>query len=394
MIPRISIGAFAKTKETVDALNGLKEDPLLMRSSIAIHEGGMKDAINLLASYETPALLIVETDAEGDALYGELGGLADVCAPETRLILIGVQNDIALFKDLLSQGVSQYFVGPVTAEELRNSIAEIFKEDESKKGARVIAFYGTAGGVGSSVLANNTAYMLSEVFNDDVIVVDLDIPYGTAALTFNLQPQQTVADALTQTNRLDEVLIERFLEEFNKNVSLLASPAALGTGVNVTSESLNTVLKFVKNMAEYVILDIPHLWQSWVNDVFSSVEEVVLVTVPDLSNLRDAKSLLEFVNPSRGVDMPTRLVFNRVGESKKTELSARDFKEVINMGPVVSVPYDSVLFGTALNNGEMLAKVNAKSKVTEAVRKLAHVVSAKTGIAAKEEKTLFFKPKK
>ena len=76
---------------------------------------------------------------------------------------------------------------------------------------RIIGFIGARGGVGSSSLAVNTAYNLARQYDEDVLLIDLDLAFGTAALALNLNPMENVAAALDQPDRLDEVLMERFM---------------------------------------------------------------------------------------------------------------------------------------------------------------------------------------
>ncbi|MBT5374076.1 MAG: AAA family ATPase [Rhodospirillaceae bacterium] len=393
LIPKITIGAFVLAKKNAKAIADMQQDRMFMRSTVFSEEGGIGRATAFLAEHETPDLLIIESTSKGDDFYDELAALADVCDPGSKVILIGAQNDISLYRELVHQGVSQYFFGTVTSDDLRAAVAESLKDESDARSARVISFYGVRGGVGSSVLACNTAYELSRTFNEDVVVVDLDIPFGTAALNFNIQPRQTVADALSQTGRLDDVIIERILEDCTKDVKILASPASLGSGVQINIEDLDKVMKFVVQMASYVIIDVPHVWQSWVHELLSDSNEVVLVALPDLCNLRDSKNLVEILSPKRGVDAPMRVVLSRVGEAKKTELSAKDFKDVLGIEPVVSVPHDPATFGAALNNGDMISRVGEKTKAAEAIIQIAKVVSAKTTASDAGSKFSFFSKK-
>ncbi|MGB0748439.1 MAG: AAA family ATPase [Magnetospiraceae bacterium] len=350
---------------------------MMFRSSIDVVEGGIRQAISQLSSQETPDLLIVETDSTGDEMFEELGALADVCSPNTRLVLIGVQNDILLFKELIGQGISEYMIAPVSSEMLSETIATIFADEDTSNTNRMIAVTGVRGGTGSSIIAHNLAWEIANAYNEDVTLVDLDITGGTAALNFNIQPKQTIADALGQTARLDAVIVERFMVECGKNVSLLAAPASLESGVQVTADNLDVVLRILRRMSNFLVLDIPYLWTLWTREVLLDADETVLVALPDLICMRDTKNYIDFLGPKRGVDAPVRLVLNKVGENKKTEISLKDFRESTGAEPVVSIPYDPATFGAAITNGEMLSDVAAKSKATEALRQLTERVGGK-----------------
>jgi len=377
LILRINIGAFVLTDAVRDAVNALNDDCLFLRSTISVQEGGMASALEFLTQRSTPELLLVETKSMDEALFNELNALADVCQPGTRVIIVGAENDINLFKTLIDQGISQYFLETVTVEELKTAIVDAFADKSLNAKSRTIAFSGLRGGVGSSVLAHNVASELAHLYDEDVIIVDLDIPFGTAALGYNIQPSQTVADAISQAGSIDETLLMRYLESGGKNVSILCAPGNLNSGIEITPQSLEAVLNIVKQMASYVILDIPHVWNAWVQDMVVDADDTVIVGVPDLYNLRDGKNMFEFLSPNRGLEAPTRLVLNKVGELKKGELSEKEFKDVLGTKPSLNIPFDPDAFSAAMNNGDMLRKVASKSKAAQAVEILAKMVSGK-----------------
>jgi len=387
LILRINIGAFVLTEAVAEAVRGLDGDRLFLRSSVSVVEGGMESALSQLNDRSTPELLIVETVAKGEALFAELNALSGVCLPGTRVIIIGAENDINLFKTLIDQGISQYFVTTLTADELKDAIVNAFADESANAKCRTIAFAGLSGGVGSSVLAHNVGSQLAAMYDEDVIIVDLDIPYGTAALSFNIQPSSSIVDALAQLESIDESLLIRFLESGEKNVSLLCSPGNLNTGVDITDRSLEKVLTIVRQMASYVILDVPHQWNNWVQDVLVDADETVIVGAPNLYNLRNGKNMIEFLAPNRGVHVPTRFVLNKVGESKKGELESREFKEVMNVQPALSIPYDSEAFNAAMNNGDMINKTAARSKAAQSIETLAMMVSGKESLTQVKKKS-------
>ncbi|HEX9568059.1 MAG TPA: AAA family ATPase [Rhodospirillales bacterium] len=378
MILRIPIGAFLLNQDSKAAVESLKQDRLFFRCVIETHDGGIEAAATYFAEQRTPTLLIVETNAQQDRMFEQLEALANVCDPDVKLILVGAQNDIELFRTLIRSGVSDYLITPVTAESLKESVSKIFEGGGGGRLGRVIAFAGMTGGVGNSVIAHNAAHEMSVHYDEQTIVVDLDIAFGTAALDYNMQPRQTIVDALTQAGRLDAGLLGQYLMEFGETkLSVLASPASLSTGLQITPEILDTVITVIKPMADFIVLDLPHAWEPWVNDVLAAADEVVLVSRPDLTNLRNTKNMIEYLGPKRGTDAPTRLILNQTGAAKRTELSAKEFKDQLAMEPALSIPYDPEAFGLALNNGEMMSKASAKSKATEAIIALAKLVSGR-----------------
>ncbi len=369
-------------------MQSLLDDRLLFRCEFEIQPGGLATATAALLERKTPNLLIVEMDEDRESFFAELENLANVCDPDTRLILISTHNDIDLFQELIKNGVSDYLVGPVDGPRLRESIARVYAGHDADTDGKLVAFYGLSGGVGNSVIAHNTASELAKLYDKKSLVIDMDICFGTAALNFNVQPRQTVIDALSQSAKIESDLLDQYLVSVGDNVSILASPASLSSNITITHKIFDQLLRAVKPMADFVILDMPHLWAPWISDGIAAADEVILIGKPDLTNLRNAKNMVEYLGPKRGVDAPTRLVLNQVGASKKADLSEKEFMEAVAMTPTTMIAYDADLFGRSLNNGEMLSKVSAKSKSVLSIIELAQVIGGERG--QEEEKTSIF----
>ncbi|MCG8605277.1 pilus assembly protein CpaE, partial [bacterium] len=304
--------------------------------------------------------------------------------------LIGADNDVELYRTLTQQGISDYLVAPLTPEQLRASIAKTYQgQSADAYDGRIIGILGAAGGVGSSVIAHNVTNELAELYGEKTAIIDLDICYGTAALNFNLQPRQTLTDTLGQLGRLDSDLLDQFFMPVGDRISLLASPSSLTTGMQVSPEAFDALMRAIKPMSEFTVLDIPHVWSPWVGDALAYVDDLVIIARPDLTNLRNTKNMIEYLGPKRGTDAPTRLILNQVGAAKRADLSAKDFREAVAIDPAASIPYDPEAFGRALNNGEMMAVAAEKSKATLAIRELARLVSDRVEQVDEAKRSIF-----
>lgn len=344
------------------------------RSRMAIQTGGIQAAINYLSANETPQLLIVEASETGDALFERIEALAEVCDPNSNVILVGAENDISLYRQLKDLGLAEYFCGSVTTDQIIAAIDAVFGDGGEVSQSRVITFMGSRGGVGSSVLAANVAYQLGQQYKDDVLLIDCDLNFGTAALTCNAEPKQTIADILAQPGRLDDTLVERVKFKIDDFMSMIPAPSQLAGDSEVPTETFETIMRIARGMASFVVLDLPHLWAPWIQDSLLEATELVLVTTPDLPGMRDVKNLSDAAK-ANGAREGAQLVLNKVGMSRKTEISAKDFDTQLGLTPAVSIPFDPLLFGTAMNNGEFLAKVGKNSKAMVEIGKLVELVS-------------------
>jgi len=130
-----------------------------------------------------------------------------------------------------------------------------------------------------------------------------------------------------------------------------------------------------------VILDIPHAWDAWIRHTLATIDEIVIVAEPDLANLRNAKNLADTIKALRPTESAPGLVINKMGVPRRPEISANEFATSIECTLVGQIPFDAALFGTAANNGQMIAEVAANNRINEVYRAIGLNV---TGRAAPE----------
>lgn len=374
-VPRITIHAFCARPETAEIIEKAAGDRRMNRASTVVKAGGLTAAVEFYQNQPTPSLVMVESLDTGPELISSLDQLAEVCDPGTKVMVVGSANDIALYRELMRRGVSEYLVPPLNPLQIIRSITTLYADPSAPFVGRQIAFVGAKGGSGASTIAHNFAWSLSERMQAGTVIVDFDLPFGTAGLNFNHDPLQGVADALGQPDRLDPVLMERMMVRCSDRLSLFAAPANLDQDWDIHPEAFEEVAQKIRAAAPYVVLDLPHSWSAWKRKILLSSDDVVIVATPDLASLRNAKNMVDLIRQTRPNDAPPRLVINQVGVPGRPEIPVKDFGEALGLDPSLVIPFDPKTFGQAANNGQMLAEVGGKSKVAEGVDQLAQMIS-------------------
>ena len=308
--------------------------------------------------------------------------------PDNRAVVIGHVNDVTLYRDLIRNGISEYMVAPVSMADVIGVISGIFVDPDAEPLGRVISFVGAKGGVGSSTLAHNCAWSISELFESETILADLDLPFGTANLDFNNDPAQGIAEAVFSPDRLDEVFLDRLLAKCSEHLSMLAAPSMLDRNYDFDGDAFLPILDIVQRNAPVTVLDVPHLWNDWTRKVLSSSDEIVITATPDLANLRNTKNLYDTLAKLRPNDTPPLLVLNQVGVAKRPEIGIDVFCEPLGVEPCAIIPFDAQLFGDASNSGLMIAEANAKSPVSESLSQLAHIVTGRAEVKKRRKSGL------
>jgi len=387
--PRVSVQAFCETVETAAAVQSAGEDRRLGKAHLKVQMGGMAAAVEAYRAAPTPNVIVLESDGRGDVLAG-LDQLATVCDPGTRVVVIGRINDVALYRELVRRGVSDYVIAPINALDVVRSICNLFSAPEAKSVGRIIAVAGAKGGVGASTISHNVAWAIARDLTMDSVVVDLDLAFGTAGLDYNQDPPQGVADAVFSPDRVDTAFIDRLLSKCTDHLSLLAAPATLDKVYDFGTEAFDAIFDTLRTTMPCIVLDVPHQWSGWTKRALVGADDILIVAAPDLANLRNTKNIFDLLKAARPNDRPPLYCLNQIGVPKRPEINAAEFAKAIESQPIASIPFDPQMFGSAANNGQMIAEISASHRTTEMFLQIAQRLTGRS--ETKKSKGSFLSP--
>jgi pilus assembly protein CpaE len=383
------VQAFCDTVETAASVQAAGEDRRLAKAHLKIQMGGLAAATEAYRTAPTPNVIVLETDGRGDILGG-LDQLASVCDAGTRVVVIGRVNDVTLYRELVRRGVSDYMIAPVAPLDVVRSICGLFSVPEAKAVGRIIAIVGAKGGVGASTIAHNVAWAIARDLALDSVVADLDLAFGTAGLDYNQDPPQGIADAVFSPDRVDTAFIDRLLSKSTDHLNLLAAPATLDRVYDFGTEAFDAIFDTLRTTMPCIVLDVPHQWSGWTKRALVGADDILIVASPDLANLRNTKNLFDMLKASRPNDRAPLYCLNQVGVPKRPEIKLGEFSKAIESDPVVSIPFEPQIFGSAANNGQMIAEISANHRTAEMFLQIAQRLTGRA--EAKKPRGSFLSP--
>ncbi len=375
--PRVSVQAFCETVETAAAIQAAGEDRRMARAHLRIQMGGLVAAIEAYRNSPTPNVIILESESRHEDILRGLDELAPVCDASTRVIIIGRMNDVGLYRELVRRGVSDYLIAPVGALQVVRTVCGLFSAPDAKPVGRVIAVVGAKGGVGASTIAHNIAFSIARDQMLDSVVTDLDLAFGTAGLDFNQDPPQGIAEAVFSPDRIDNAFIDRLLSKCTDHLSLLAAPATLDHVYDFGADAFESIFDSLRATVPCVVLDVPHQWTGWTKQTLVGADDILIVAAPDLANLRNTKNLYDFLKAARPNDHRPLYCLNQIGVPKRPEIKAGDFAKALESEPVAAIPFEPQLFGSAANNGQMIAEIASSHRTAEMIRQLAQQLTGR-----------------
>ena len=377
-LPRVAIQAFCETPDIKQVLSAMRSDRRMAKTMLKIQDGGIAACLEAYRGASTPNVIIIEANGDRNGLLMRLDELAQYCDSGTRVLVIGQTNDVLLYRELIKRGVSEYLIAPLSLMDVIGALSIMFNGEKAETLGRVIGVLGSKGGVGASTIAHNLAFMIAQDLEIATTLVDLDLPFGTAGLDFNQDPPQGIADALLSPDRMDSNFVDRLLSKCTDNLSLLAAPATLERPYDFQETDFDTLMDILRAASPAIVLDIPHVWNAWTKRMMISADQIVLVCAPDLANLRNAKTLLDVVKQARPNDEKPRVILNMTGVPKRPEIGIPEFAKALDCDLAATLAFEPGLFGTAANNGQMLAEVQAKSKIVESLSDVARQLMGRT----------------
>ncbi|MEO0635192.1 MAG: AAA family ATPase [Pseudomonadota bacterium] len=386
-IPRISLQAFCETQQFASVLEQGAGDRRMSKAHVKVHMGSIPAATQFYSQAPTPNLLILESKAAPEAIVAQLDELSVHCDPGTKVIVVGHVNDVTLYRELIQRGVSEYMVAPVALPAMLAEISTLFVDPDAEPVGRFVAFVGAKGGVGSSTVAHNCAWHMSNQNESDVVLADLDIAFGTANIDFDQEPAQTIADVIFSPDRLDETYLDRILAKCSEHLSLLAAPATLDRTCDFEQMTFEALFDLLQVGVPNVVLDVPHVWTSWSEHVLTRADQVVVTTTPDLAGLRNSKLLIDKLAELRPNDDKPHLVINQVGVPKRPEISVADFCAPLGIEHPSVLPFAPEVFGTASNNGQMIGEFDAKHAAVGVFDALAATVTGRKQLIVPKAKS-------
>ncbi|GAM98442.1 type II/IV secretion system ATPase TadZ/CpaE [alpha proteobacterium U9-1i] len=379
-IPAIKIYASWDREKIGETLNRLSDDPRMARADIEVERGGLDRAIARFSERSSPDLLILDTELNDSEMLAGLDRLAHVVEGGAKVIVVGGVNDIALLRELAVRGVSDYMVAPMRRDDLARAICALYTGDSN---SRVIAVIGACGGVGASTIAHNLAWSIAERQESGATLIDLDLSFGTAAFSFKHDPGQTVVDVLAAPESADDSVLDQAIAKPTRRLRVLSAPASVAREYQIEPQALDLLIARARRTSPFVVLDLPHEWNSWVKHSLIAADDVVVVAGPDLASLRNTKNFLDLMRHARPHATPPAVALSMVGVPKRPEILAKDFAQSLGIEPAASFAFEPALHGMAAINGRLIGEDAPDSKAALTIDALAASLTGRRPVDAK-----------
>jgi pilus assembly protein CpaE len=238
---------------------------------------------------------------------------------------------------------------------------------------KLITVFSPKGGVGKTTLAVNLGIALAANDQAKVCIVDLDLGFGDIAITLQMFPARTIADAAPLEIDLDFQALEPLLTPHRSGIKALVAPVQPDAKDSIPPSLISKILMILKQHFDFVIVDTSPAFDEHVLQAFDETDDLLLVAtldVPTLKNVKIAAETLDLLNFPKS---RRRLILNRADD--KVGLSADKVETTLDMKIQASIPTSHEV-ANATNSGEPIMASNPRHPVSQAVDSLAHLLGA------------------
>lgn len=324
-----------------------------------------------------PDVILLEINGHKDEDIQDAQEVVTKFGDRVTVFVTYSQGDMDTLRRLMRAGVRDVFPQPIAPNELVLEMTEVLSTKRARLRAAekprgsVVAFLDAKGGSGGSTLATNLGYHLATDQKVSVAVLDLDIQFGNVALSLNLHPEHTLVDALQSPERVDPVFLRALMTEHKSGLKVLASPASIQELGTFPGESATSIVHAAVENFDYVILDVPRVFNPFTVTALSMADPVYLVIQESLPSLRDARTIMNAL-PVYGIDWDRiQLLLNRVGGPLSSNIREGDIKEFLKKPVSVRIHNDYEAANKAQDQGFPVAEINKHSPLAKDLKGLA-----------------------
>jgi len=234
---------------------------------------------------------------------------------------------------------------------------------------RVVAVFSPKGGVGTTTIATNIATSQAQRRPDKVVLLDLNLQFGSVASHLNLDARHTLADIIRDEAALAEPeLLRTYATRHDSGLHVIPSPPTPELGELVEPSHVEQLLEAVLAQYDAVVIDAGSLLDERTLVVFEHADTVILPVNPEIAALKAVSSLLEYLSETSSVGSKTTFVLNNM--FAREILRLRDVERALGMRVSLELPYDPFLYLKAVNEGIPVVRGAPRSAAAERLVKL------------------------
>lgn len=336
-------------------------------------------------------LIIFRTQDDTDEDLKALKVIQQAGGTARLLALSGEDVTLSNIRKLTNAGVAEVLPESVSAEELDDQVRKLTIgrglaiAGPAIRQGKVITVAKARGGIGATTLAVNLADQLrgqKGLFRrhdpHDVVVVDLDLQFGTVAGFLDVEPSQALIQMVKEDTDPDETFIQQALQETSTGIFVFAAPLGFAPMNALRPHQIQVLIERLRSRFDYVIVDLPRAMVEWISPVLDASDRMYLVADTSVPCIQQARRLIDFYR-EENLSLPIEVI---ISQEKKPIVMNRHHVEAAKALERKFrhwLPYDRRTASEAADRGRPLSAISSRSGLCKAIGRVAFDLIAEAG---------------
>jgi len=376
------------------ALSIIANRELASQFSSAINATGVFQILSQFNSYPThqtleirlrqnkPDVILLDLATDLDAACELIRGVSLLNFP-THVVGLHIRNDSEAVLRSLRMGASEFLYAPFDVR-VQNEAATRLRRllepgpEERLEPGTIVAFASAKPGSGASTLAAQTAFALARATSKRILLADFDLMGGMIGFYLKLTNTKSLLDALHSAEKLNDGVWPS-LVAIADGLDILPAPETPYAG-SVDGARLHAVLEHARMNYDWIIMDLPLVFQRLSLMAISESDRAFLVTTSELPSLHLARKAVNLLDQLGFPKERFQIMINRI--NRRDEIAGSDIERLFNCGVDARIPNDYFSLHRAVTLGQ---PVETHCELGRAIESLARRLS---GNLASERKRM------
>jgi pilus assembly protein CpaE len=314
--------------------------------------------------------------------------------PSAAIIMMSVQSESDYLRRSMLAGARDFLTKPFTSDELVSTIRRVYDMNRNRvvmaspaqqaqqaavreaaaaaatpRGGRIVAVWGTKGGVGSTLLAINIAVALCDE-STRVALVDASLQFGDIGVLLNLSSAHSIIDAVPNIEELEGEFLKNLMAPHASGVRVLLAPPRPEQAELINAEQLKIVLQELRRHFDIIVVDTPKNLNDHVLATLDIADRILVVTTAEIPALRNTKLFLEVAETLKYDKNKIMLVVGKY-DKRGTGISLQDIEDAIKHKVVGDIVLDQLSATRSVNQGAPLVAGDRTKPLAQAYLQLA-----------------------
>lgn len=287
----------------------------------------------------------------------------------TAVVIMTDKVSISLVNEAAKRGIRQVFDFSVDAEEFTAALGEVNEIEQRLMGqlkiekrvrAKVIAFYGVKGGVGTTSIVTNVAAALASR-GKKVILLDFDLQYGDSNLFLDVDSKDTIVELARDPEGISIEKVNAATATHSTGFSILCPPKTPEYADYITPEHTRKIIENVRPYFEYILIDMGTNFAETTLVALENCDEIQVITNLNVPCLKGTKAVMNVLDTLRVADK-AKLV---IAKNRSSLIKIKDFENLMLRKAYAVITSDRNISDTAMNSGNPVVLNSPRSAIAK-----------------------------